>query len=330
MSVKIGLDLGRSSVKMTGAAGSVLFPSQAALVGSGRAELMSRSRKDRPIVIGGSFGELLVGHNAHRKGQQPLENFSFDQLANATDEMRAILFGTLSEYQRRFGKFEDALDVMVGLPYQMLEGDDKQVNQWKSQVKAWIGGDHQWLADDEPMDVKIGRVSLAPQAFGVQTDYVFDMNGQAVSAEHVKVMKSECAAISIGSSTVETQVTWKDADTKRFCGGKQIGVRWLKALSDPRDSYYFGEWSDLLQDGELPERFAVDQYVGAWWTEVDRFLDEKWKTSHERFYKIFVVGGGAKMLKDQLVKKFNGRTVFFNDPIMAISRGLYKANLKVK
>lgn len=329
MTIKIGLDMGRSSVKLTGAAGSVLFPSMAALIGLQRADMIGRSKKNRPMVVEADFGEMFVGHNAHRHGQ-PLENFSFDQLANATDEMRAILFGTLTEYQRKHGAFDEPLEVVVGLPYQMLEGDADQVAQWNRQIKNWIGGEHHWKADGAEMQTIITRVSLAPQAFGVVTDYVFDMLGNAVSEEHSKAMKMECAAISIGSSTVELQVTWKDADTKRFCGGKAIGVRWLKSLSDPKDAYYFGEWNELLEAGELPDKFSVDPYLNGWWTEVDRFLDDKWKTSHERFFKVFVVGGGSMMLKQQLTRKFNGRAVFFSDPIMAISRGLYKAAMRVK
>lgn len=332
MTKKLGLDMGRSSVKITGEAGSILFPSLAALPGGNSAELVSRSKKNRPMLVGIDGRELFVGHNAHRAGIQPLENFSMDQLTNATIEMRAILAGALTAYQRKFSlDFSEPLEVVAGLPYQLLDGDKKQVDKWNSQVKGWIGGSHEWKADGKDMSAKIVKVGLAPQAFGVQTDYVFGMDGNPIDEARAKVMKLENGAISIGSSTVETQVTWKDIDTRRYCGGKPIGVRWLKSVSDPHDRYYFGEWSELLQSDELPEQFNVTPYLDSWWTEVDRFLNEKWRGEEwQRFAKVFVVGGGSILLRDHLVEKFNGRAVFFDDPIMPISRGLYKAALRMK
>jgi hypothetical protein len=50
MNIKLGLDMGRSSVKITGAAGSILFPSLAALPGGNSAESVSRSKKNRPML----------------------------------------------------------------------------------------------------------------------------------------------------------------------------------------------------------------------------------------------------------------------------------------
>jgi len=330
MAIKFGLDMGQSSVKLTGAAGSVMFPSLAALLGAASADVaLSGKRRKRPMVVTEKDGDLYVGHNAHRYGV-PLENFSFDRLAGVTTEMKAILHGAMTEYQRRFGVFEDAVEVVVGLPMQMLMGEAEAVGKFNRQVKGWIGGRHEWAADGEPYAMDITRVDLAPQAFGAVVDYAFSMDGKAVSAERTMALKRECASISVGSNTVELQVTRRDEDTKRFNGGRPIGVRWLHNQVDPNGLYTFGEFDELLRAGDLPEELVIEAYLGAWSTQVLDFLNKKWGDSFQRFHRIFIVGGGSILLRPYLETKFNGKAVFADDPIMTISRGLYKAGLGMK
>lgn len=326
MSIKIGLDLGQSSVKMVGAQGSVIFPSLAALRGSSNVvSLTSRRKKDTPMVV----DDLLVGHNAHRDGI-PLENFSFDRLAGVTPEMRAILHGTLTEYQRKFGTIEEDVQMVVGLPMQMLFGEEKVVEKYRSGVRRWIGGRHEWTADGESYAVDVTRVDLAPQALGALFDYSLTMDGMPNGREGGEAMKRECAMISIGSNTVELQVTKRDDDTFRFNGGKPIGVRWLHNQVDPNTMWTFGEFDQLLRAGELPEELEIESFLGAWATQVLDFVNKKWNDAFPRFYKIFVVGGGSIMLRPYLESKFNGKAVFFKDAILPISSGLYKSSLRMK
>jgi len=326
MSIKIGLDLGQSSVKMVGAKGSVIFPSLAALIGVASAETLTGARKKKaPMTVDG----LYVGHNAHRWGV-PLENFSFDRLAGVTPEMRAILHGTLTEYQRKFGRFEEDVQLVVGLPMQMLMGEQDSVTKFSRGVKSWIGGHHDWTADGEQYSLDVTRVDLAPQALGALIDYVFSMEGAPASSERAQAMKYECAMVSIGSNTVELQVAKRDEDTKRFNGGQPIGVRWLHNQVDPNTMWTFGEFDEMLRAGDLPQEIEIESFLGAWSTQVLDFINKKWGDAFPRFHKIFIVGGGSLLLRPYLETKFNGKAVFFDDPILPISRGLYKSALRVK
>jgi len=258
MSIKIGLDLGQSSVKMVGAKGSVIFPSLAALIGVASAETLTGARKKKaPMTVDG----LYVGHNAHRWGV-PLENFSFDRLAGVTPEMRAILHGTLTEYQRKFGRFEEDVQLVVGLPMQMLMGEQDSVTKFSRGVKSWIGGHHDWTADGEQYSLDVTRVDLAPQALGALIDYVFSMEGAPASSERAQAMKYECAMVSIGSNTVELQVAKRDEDTRRFNGGKPIGVRWLHNQVDPQSMWTFGEFDEMLRAGDLPQEIEIESFLG--------------------------------------------------------------------
>ena len=327
MNIKLGADLGQSSLKFTGAAGSMTFASLAALKVGETADMtfLGSKKRKKPVVVEGEFGTLYVGSGAHSYGS-PIENLDFDRLAG-TPEMIGVFYGAMTEYQRKYGRFEAAVDLVVGLPFQMLMGDAANVAKFKKQVNAWMGGSHAWLADGERFELNVGQVLLAPQALGAPIDYAFDMEGKAISEERTKALKNECATLSIGSNTVEALVTNRDEDTKRFNGGRPIGVRRLWQRVDPTGLYTFGEFNEMLIRGTLPDEMAIEPHLESWASEIIGFLNVQWGDSYRRFHKVFLVGGGALLLEKQLRQKFNGKTVLLDEPIMAISRGLYKAGL---
>jgi hypothetical protein len=328
MSIKFGLDMGQSSLKGVGEKGSVQFPSLAALIGNGADTSVGKKKKHPMVVSNQTFGELYVGRNAHRWGV-PMENFDFARLAGATPEMRAIFYGAMTEYQRKYGRFEEPLEVVVGLPMQML-GNDENGKRYEHQVKGWLGGEHHWLADGEGFEAIITSVKLAPQSLGAVVDYSFDMDGNSISAERNKALTQECATMWIGSNTVELQVTKRDEDTKRFNGGAAIGVRWLHNQVDPNGLYTFGEFDESLRTHDLPDGMDIERFLGPWATEIFGFTNRKWGQAHQRFYRIFVGGGGSILLRDHLLSQFNGKVIFPGDPIMSIAQGLYKAALRSK
>ena len=331
MTIKFGLDMGQSSLKGMGLQGAVQFASLAALLGTASVDMtISGKKKKRPMVVSHEdFGELYVGHGAHRWGV-PLENFDFARLAGVTPEMRAIFYGAMTEYQRKHGPFAEPMEVIVGLPMQMLSGSDESVKKFNKQVKGWIGGEHHWQADGEPFEMVITRVDLAPQALGAVIDYAFDEAGNAISDERNLALTRECGTLWIGSNTVEAQATKRDEDTKRFNGGSAIGVRWLHNRVDPNGWRTFGEFDELLRanDEEIMEQ--VQPFLGAWETEIFGFVNRLWGQSWQRFHKVFIGGGGSILLRDRLASKFNGKVVFSDDPLMSIAHGLYKAALRSK
>jgi hypothetical protein len=329
--MKLGIDLGQSSVKIAGAGGLLQFASMAALIGSTSVDAPGFGRRaKRPMIVKGEkIGELFVGHGAHRWGI-PIENFDFTRLAGATNEMRAILYGAWAEYQSKFGAFDEPLEVALGLPMQMLTGDNETREKYEKQVKGWVGGEHQWSANGESYSATVTKVSLLPQALGAVVDYAFNMDGSAVSAEHNKALTQECATLWIGSSSVELQVTKRNEDTKRFNGGSPIGVGWLYNQVDPNATYSFGEFDEMLRANDLPDGMEIEPFLDAWATQIFGFTSRKWSQATQRFYRIFVGGGGSLLLKDRMMSHFNGKIIFPSDPIMAIARGLYKAALRSK
>lgn len=326
MSIKFGCDLGQSSLKFVSERGALQFASTAALFNGEVADF--GKKRSRPIVVAGDFGKLYVGGNAHAYGI-PIENLDFDRLAG-TPEMRAVFYGAMTAYMNRFGLLDEALTLIVGLPFQMLQGEGASVAKFRKAVNGWLGGGHEWAADGESYSLRVDRVELFPQALGAPVDYALDMNGQAISEERTKALKMECATVSIGSNTVEALVTKRDEDTKRFNGGKPIGVRQLKRRVDPYDRWTFGEFDQMLRTNTLPDDLDVAPHLESWNSEIIGFLNSLWGSSYQRFHRVFLVGGGAILLEKYMRAKFNGKTVMAEDPIMAIANGLYKLGFGLK
>jgi hypothetical protein len=321
----LGVDLGMSSVKLVGAAGALQFLSQAALYGGEVAEFGGRRQK--PTLIEGAFGRLYVGSQAHVYGV-PVENLGFERLAGST-EVLAVFYGALSEHIKKHGEFAGPLSLVVGLPFQMLMGETNSVASYKKQVTEWMVGAHRWQADGKDYDVDVANVHLFPQAMAAPVDFAFDIDGNALDTERVKALQNECATISIGSNTVELLVTKRDKDTKRFNGGKPIGVRSLWRRVDPQQYYSFGEFDEMLRTNTLPEEMDVKPHLASWKSEILGFANTLWGQSYHRFHKVFLVGGGAILLKSQLRREFGGKAELLDDPVMVIGRGLYKAGFRL-
>lgn len=320
MNINLGCDLGQSSLKFVSSRGALQFASTASLYGGESAEFGKKRKK--PIIVEGDFGKLYVGNAAHSYGS-PIENLDFDRLAG-TPEMRGVFYGALTAYMKKYGPFEEPLTLIVGLPFQMLMGEGASVAKFRKSVSGWLAGMHEWTADGEVFKTQVGRVELFPQALGAPVDYALDMQGQAISEERTKALKNECATISIGSNTVELLVTKRDEDTKRFNGGKPIGVRQLWRRVDPNQYYTFGEFDELLRTNSLPDQMDVTPHLESWTSEILGFVNSLWGQSYHRFHKVFLVGGGAILLEKYMRSKFNGKSIMADDPVMAIANGLYK------
>lgn len=325
MNTKLGIDLGMSSTKIVGAKGETMFYNQAAILLGGKVEgaFTGMRNRRRPMVVSGSFGEFYVGKGAHDFGQE-VESFDAETLTG-TNEMKALFYGALTAYQKLYGTFNGDLELAVMLPLQLITGERAKKNQ--DAVRAWMIGTHEWKADDAFYLVNVASVALVPQAIGALFDWVFDINGEAIEG-HENAMTLECAEISVGSNSVELMVTKRRTDTEKFIGGKAVGVRKLFKRIDPKNLYSYGELDMKLRgkDDEFDDetKAALPGHIESWSVEVKDFINKKWEGAHERFHKIFLVGGGVYLIEKQLKARFNGRTVVPENPLMSIARGGYK------
>jgi hypothetical protein len=271
-----------------------------------------------PLAIHNENGSFYVGADAHDFGR-PVENLDVDRF-NGTPEMRALLHGSLTRYQQRYGKFSAPLSVVVGLPNEVLTGD--QAEQNVENVKHWLRGNHTWTADGEPYSVEIAEVKAASQVTGGLFDYLLDAEGHFIP-ERKGAFNSEVGVITIGFGTVELMVVRNREIVQRFTSGSASGVRRLLEIVNGQRLYSLGEMDMQLRAGQLDIREALP----IWEREVTGVIEKQWGTAWKRFAAVLIMGGGAILLKETLPHRFNGRAYVPDEPVRAIARGLYRLTL---
>ena len=285
--------------------------------------MLGLKSKRRPMEIASDFGSFYVGEGAHEHGR-PVENLDFERLTGAP-EMRALLYGSLAQYQKLYGKFDRPLSLMVGLPLQMMMGADAKAYQ--AGVKGWLKGSHQFSADGEAMKLEVGQVRLTSQPVGALFDYVLDEDGR-IQADRASAMLDEVGVISVGFNTVELLVVKDQGAVERFTAGNTLGVRRLLDLLNRDGLFSLGELDEKVRAGRMKDELRTALPI--WAREVNGEIERRWGQSFKRFVKVIIVGGGALLLKDLLTAQFGVKAHVPNVPVLSIARGLWKLSVMKK
>ncbi|MCX6078190.1 MAG: ParM/StbA family protein [Chloroflexi bacterium] len=317
--IPLGIDAGNGAFKLYGAPGGLELVSQVATNGTQKVLSTLGLRKSKaPLAIHNESGSFYVGTGAHDFGRS-VENLDVDRF-NGTPEMKALLHGSLTRYQQRYGKFNAPLSVVVGLPNEALTGDLAEQNI--ENVKRWVRGTHTWSTDGEPFSVEIADVKAASQVTGGLFDYLLDGEGRFIS-ERKGAFNSEVGIITIGFGTVELMAVRNREIVQRFTSGAASGVRRLLELINGQRLYSLGEMDMQLRTGQLD----ISTALPVWEREVTGVIEKQWGTAWKRFAAVLIMGGGAILLKDSLPHRFNGRAYMPDEPVQAIARGLYRLTL---
>ena len=317
--VPLGIDAGNGAFKLYGANGGLELVSQVATNGSQKVlSTMGLRKAKAPLAIQNESGQFYVGPNAHDYGR-PVENLDVDRF-NGTPEMKALLHGSLTRYQQRYGKFSQPLSVVVGLPNEVLTGD--QAEQNIENVKRWLRGVHSWTADGQAYSQEISEVKVASQVTGGLFDYLLNAEGKFI-AERKGAFTGEVGVITVGFGTVELMVVRDRTPVQRFTTGAASGVRRLLEIVNGQRLYSLGELDTQLRAGQLNIREALP----IWEREVTGVIERQWGTAWKRFAAVLIMGGGAILLKDTLPYRFGGKAFIPDEPVQAIARGLYRLTL---
>jgi hypothetical protein len=272
------------------------------------------------MAISSESGSFFIGDRAHEHGR-PIENLDFDRLTGAP-EMRALVYGSLAQFQKTYGAFDRPLSLMVGLPLQMMTGESAK--QYQAGVKNWLKGTHQFTVDGEAMKLEIGQVRLTSQPVGALFDYVLDEQGN-ILRDRTSAMLDEVGVISVGFNTLELLVVRDQGAVERFTAGNTVGVRRLLELLNRDGLYSLGELDAKIRSGRMkPELKAA---LPIWTREVNGEIEKRWGQSYKRFERVLIVGGGALLLKEALTAQFNGKAWISDNPVLSIARGLYKLSI---
>ncbi len=317
--IPLGIDAGNGAFKLYGAPGGLEVVSQVSTNGTQKVLSTIGLRKSKaPLAVRNDSGSFYVGAGSHDYGR-PVENLDVDRF-NGTPEMKALLHGSLTRYQQRYGKFAAPLSVVVGLPNEVLTGD--QAEQNVENVKRWLRGTHTWEADGETFRAEIAEVKAASQVTGGLFDYLLDDQGQFIP-ERKGAFNGEVGVITIGFGTVELMVVRNREMVQRFTSGAASGVRRLLEIVNGQRLYSLGELDMQLRAGQLDTREALP----IWEREVTGVIERQWGPAWKRFAVVLIMGGGAVLLKESLPARFNGRAFMPDEPVQAIARGLYRLTL---
>jgi hypothetical protein len=210
------------------------------------------------------------------------------------------------------------LNLFLGLPTATLMGPESGATQKAAQ--GFMSGPHHWTADDVEHSLEIGSVMIASQPVGAMFDHLLTDQGEMPPDKKVLLKSKEMAIFSIGMNTVEMLVVAQGAPVERFTTSENIGVRRLLELTNGSGLYSLAERDDQLRAGNLD--LSTAQPI--WEREVLGLIEQKWGTLFRRFAAIIVVGGGSLLMREALLKRFNGKAVILDDPVISTARGLYK------
>jgi len=317
MSKLISFDAGAGAVKLWSQAGGIEVLSQVAIDGQRMARAMMGLRKARPpMQIGFDGGEFFVGPGAHDWGRS-VENLDYDRLTG-TPEMRALFYAALTPLVK--GQPQklplQGLQVTVGLPIEALDAETVGA------LKGWMVGKHKWAADDVNYAATVDEVKCTSQPVGALFDYLMDDDGRFI-AERKKAFRGEAGIISIGHSTVELLGVRDRTPVQKWTRGATLGVQRLLDIVRGEQPYSRGEIDERLRAGKL----EIGKALPVWWSEVAGHLDREWGRDWKRFVVVIMVGGGAILLREQLERKFGTRLYLPDQPVMSISRGLWKLGM---
>lgn len=209
------------------------------------------------------------------------------------------------------------LKLYAALPISTLMGSTAA--DTSAAVRAFLTGPHAWTADERAYTVEITDTIIASQPVGAMFDHLLTMSGD-MPQDKRSLFKGEIGIFNIGLNTADVLVIANGAPVERFTAGETLGVRRLLDLANRDQLYTLPELDDRLRAGVLDIATALP----IWQREVLGLVERKWGDLFRRFGIVVVVGGGAHLMREAIIKRFSGKAIVPDDPVIATARGLYK------
>ena len=315
MNTTLAFDPGYGGIKLFGCDGCLAMQSAVSISSGDTVHRMDGLRISHPpLKVRTESGTFYVGEGAHDWGR-PVENLDFERLTGSP-EMLVLFLGAITRYKVP----AEPIDLIVGLPVVSLMGEEAKATQRK--VREFLQRSHSWVADGKEYQLQVENVRITSQPVGAMFDYLLDDEGKMI-AEKRTAFKSEIGILGIGMNTVELLVVRNGSPIQRFTTGETLGVRRLLELVNHQGLYSRAELDTRLRVGSLD----VSEVVPVWEREILGFVEQSWGNNHKRFHQVVVVGGGALILRDSVLRRFKAKAFIPDDPIIATARGLHKYTL---
>lgn len=315
-----GLDLGAGYEDLYGNGGMLEVQSIIGVKSAGQMvgqmEGMGK-RASVPALIESDYGAFYVGPGAHAYGRA-VESLDYAQLFGgpAVRALTYYLWSQLPVTERQ------EMSLVVGLPVGAFpQGRERRA---LDDTRAWLMGTHTWTMDEaQSFEAKVTHVSATGQPNAALYDWGTDGQGVPLQDRAI-VFKGEAGGLTVGFNTVEMINVDGWVPVPGRTGSIKSGVRRLLEANNHQRAYSLGELDAKLRAGKLDVRKTKP----AWVREVLGGIEEVWGDAWRRFDVVVAAGGGAILLRDELLSFFGPKLRIPDEPSFAVARGLYKMGLK--
>jgi hypothetical protein len=333
--IKIGIDIGNSSVKMRWEDNQNQFPAQA---GRWQGETIIVSDNDAgrvrkcntPTLIKSEYGHYWVGDKAHSYGEK-IDTVSPNKLLGAP-EVRAMLYRSFS----LIGDHLQGVEIAVGLPISLLSGEDGKAN--RDAVKSWILGQHSWKANNKPYTASVAKVLCPTQTYASAMSFYLDPEGRWIESR-MPTHGDEIIAIAIGGGTVEVQAWQFDRHNLKLIPVPNMTTTIEKGLftmlqrTQGSQTWSLAELDMRQREGLIQDDVAFRSWSSEIFNDLERLVGGRQRWG--RYTHVIMSGGGYMCFKGDvknekaLSSRFNGRRVELSDPVFAVADGLLKIVMSV-
>lgn len=317
--MKVGVDVGFYYTKARSGDRQISIPSFVTKVVHSRLSLNGHDR----IEIESESGHFLVGDEALRVGQGARQETA--QWVGSP-EWLTLFYASLSELTTatRFN-----VDLVIGLPLADYERD-------KRIVREVLAGNHSFKRNDRAAQrCEVSNVWVVPQAWGALFDLLLDDNGRII---HQEMVQNRYAVLDIGGHTVNylavdglTDIPDESRGTERGAWTVVRAVRDFLDLNYPglsrlKDHQIMdGIITSVLYDGNDPVDLSpitrpIINSIGQEIVETARLY---WGATASTFRQVLIIGGGAYIWQDHIVKAFK-HAIVLPEPEMVNARGFAK------
>lgn len=324
--INIGLDIGYSSTKCKFPAG--MFRILSVIGSPNHSEFGVNTSAESVITT--KDGTFLVGDTAVAHSRSVFRREDRNWIESPT-YYALFVYSVARVLKGCEGTEHEAnnVNIVTGLPVSYFSNDSQKLID----VIKQNDGFHEFrLSDDVERAFKVDKVRVVPQPFGTIFSYAIDDNWKIIP----EMAGGRTGVVDVGGKTTNILSTIDLSEKTREATSVNVGgwdaIRMLK-------DYVVEKYPDLdMRDQELEqvmmsktlmyygEQYDVSDIIstiaGTISNEIGSQITQRWG-SVASFDRIFITGGGANLIGDELLKSLQHATIVRN-PVLANSSGYYK------
>lgn len=288
-----------------------------------------RGRLKRAKRVSFEQFDLLVGDGVEYE-TEPLQRVDLKRLSEGP-EPRALAYATFSALCEP-GSYEAR--VLAALPVEVM-GHKSMGAEFLHELRSWLVGEHSFVVNGGNYHLTVEDVRIFPQGGAAFFDWLLDERGQL--AREKSALHQMIGVCDIGFRTVNFFTLKEGEVLRRFTGGNDAGIKTaaetlIKLVGEKygielslKEADYFlrNPKEPLILAGKAEDISPLAaQALRGTLSQIITYADRIWGTGHQ-FARILLVGGGAKLLGNELKARFP-HAELVPDPVFANARGLAK------